>query len=137
MSRPLSTEPIRAWRIWRVSDEGDLLESPIYGDEWAPGEAFAADCTTHSLPDSGCGCGIYAVTTREIALEWAEWARASLPYRIVLGQVQLWGRVLPHLTGYRAENAYPYELELLDEGPELARSLRRRYLVDVVEPVAA
>ena len=95
MSRPLSTEPIRAWRIWRVSDEGDLLESPIYGDEWAPGEAFAADCTSHPQPDSGCGCGIYAVTTREIALE------------------------------------------LLDEGPELASSLRRRYLVDVVEPVAA
>ena len=45
--------------------------------------------------------------------------------------------MLPHLTGYRAESAYPYELELLDDGPELARALRRRYLVDVVEPVAA
>ena len=76
------------------------------------------------------------MTSRERALEWAEWARASLPYRVVLGTVNLWGRVLPHLAGYRAERAYPYALELLEDEPELERSLRARYRVDVVGPVA-
>ena len=76
------------------------------------------------------------MTTRERALEWAEWARASLPYRVVLGTVNLWGRVLPHLAGGRAERAYPYELELLEDEPELERSLRARYRVDVVGPGA-
>jgi hypothetical protein len=128
-------EPIRAWRIWRVSDNA-TLESPIYGDPWTPGQAFTADCPDHLVPSLACGCGVYAVTTRERALEWAEWARASLPYRVVLGTVQLWGRVLPHLAGYRAERAYPYELELLEAEPELEQSLRRSYLVDVVGPAA-
>jgi hypothetical protein len=126
-------EPIRAWRIWRVSDDS-VLESPIYGDRWMPGQAFTADCPNHLQPAVACGCGVYAVTTRERALEWAEWARASLPYRVVLGTVQLWGRVLPHLAGYRAERAYPYALELLEDEPELEHSLRTRYLVDVVGP---
>ena len=126
-------EPIRAWRIWRVADD-EVLESPIYGDRWTPCVPFTADCPNHPLPTPACGCGVYAVTTRERALEWAAWARASLPYRVVLGTVNLWGRVLPHLAGYRAERAYPYELELLEDEPELERSLRARYRVDVVGP---
>lgn len=130
----MRTEPIRAWRVWRVSDDAEL-ESPIYGDTWMPGVAFVADCPHHLQPAPACGCGVYAVTTRERAIEWAEWAQASLPYRVVLGTVQLWGRVLPHLAGYRAERAYPYALELLDAEPELEQSLRTRYLVDVVGPV--
>jgi hypothetical protein len=132
----IRTEPVRAWRIWRVG-AGGILESPIYGDEWRPRDAFDAECAGHRSPQGDCGCGVYAVATRERALEWAEWARSALPYRIVIGQVQLWGRVLPHSAGYRAERAYPYELELLDEDPELARELRETYLVDVLERAAA
>jgi hypothetical protein len=130
-------EPLQGWRIWRVSNGGDVLESPVYGDPWRPGEAFEAGCPAHPRPVGECGCGVYAVTTRERALEWAAWARSALPYAIVLGRVSLWGRVLPHLTGYRAERAYPYELELLDDVPGLARRLRDLYAVDVVEPAAA
>jgi hypothetical protein len=130
------TEPIEAWRIWRVG-AGGTLESPIYGDEWPALDAFAADCPQHPRPELECGCGVYAVATREQAVEWAEWARSALPYPIVLGRVQLWGRVFPHLIGYRAEHAYPYELELLEPDEVLARRLRHSYLVDVVERAAA
>lgn len=129
-------EPIQAWRVWRVGDDGSL-ESPIYGDEWRPCNSFDADCPEHPRPDPECGCGIYAVTTRERAHEWAEWARSALPHPIVLGRVQLWGRVLPHSAGYRAERAYPYELELLEADARLAHWLRRLYRVDVVERAAA
>jgi len=126
----MTHEPVRAWRIWRVDD--GALASPIYGDRWEPGAAFVADCREHERPTGECGCGIYAVTTRERALEWAEWARSALPFRVVLGRVSLWGRVLPHTLGYRAERAYPYELEVLDADRGLARELRAKYRVDVV-----
>jgi hypothetical protein len=57
--------------------------------------------------------------------------------------VQLWGRVLPHSAGYRAELAYPYELEvlvggLLDEADaeRLGRMLRDAYVVDIAQRAA-
>jgi hypothetical protein len=143
------TEPILAWRIWRLRSDPDrglvepLLESCVYGDVWAPCEPFAAECADHPGPAPACGCGIYAVTTRETALQWARWAQSALPHPVVLGQVQLWGRVLPHSAGYRAELAYPYELEvlaggLLDEADakRLGRMLRDAYLVDIAQHAA-
>jgi hypothetical protein len=145
----VSSEPILAWRIWRLSSESDrgvvepVLESCVYGDPWAPREAFAAACTGHPAPAPGCGCGIYAVTTRDTALEWARWAQSALPQPIVIGRVQLWGHVLPYSAGYRAELAYPYELEVLagqmfaqTEAERLGRMLRDAYLVDVAQLAA-
>ena len=107
-------EPILAWRSWRLRIDPEteavepVLESCVYGDPWPEREAFTAYCPEHARPDPRCGCGIYAVTTRVAALEWAGWAQSALPNPIVLGRVQLWGRVLPHSAGYRAETGYPY-----------------------------
>lgn len=142
-------EPIVAWRVWRLRTDVDrkvveaVLESCVYGDAWPAQEAFSAECLEHRRPTVSCGCGIYAVTTREAALEWARWAQSALPNPIVLGRVQLWGRVLPHAVGYRAELAYPYELEVLTangldeaEAQAMARRLRDRYLVDIVQRAA-
>jgi hypothetical protein len=57
--------------------------------------------------------------------------------------VQLWGRVLPHSAGYRAELAYPYDLEVLAgaaldeaEAEHVGRRLRDAYLVDLVRRAA-
>jgi hypothetical protein len=138
------TEPILAWRIWRLrlDPATDLpvpvLESCIYGYEWPAQETFAASCANHDRPAVGCDCGIYAVSSREAALEWARWAQSAVPHPVVLGQAQLWGRVFPHSLGYRAEFAYPYALEVLpgrDVTPSdawrLERGIRDSYLVDV------
>jgi hypothetical protein len=143
------TEPILAWRIWRLGWSSDgglvepLLESCVYGDPWAPREAFVAACADHPAPTPACACGIYALTTREAALEWARWAQSALPHPIVIGRVQLWGSVLPHAAGYRAELAYPYELEVLagdmldePEAESLGRMLRDAYLVDIAQRAA-
>ena len=65
------------------------------------------------------------------------------PNPIVLGRVQLWGRVLPHSAGYRAEIAYPYELGVLvsetlgvADARRLERLLQAAYLVDIAESAA-
>jgi hypothetical protein len=142
-------EPILAWRSWRLHIDPETeavvprLESCVYGDPWPERRAFPAYCPEHEKPEPTCGCGIYAVTTRVAALEWAGWAQSALPHPIVLGRVQLWGRVLPHSAGYRAELAYPYELEvlaggLLDEADadRLGRMLRDAYLVDIAQHAA-
>ena len=141
-------EPVLGWRIWRLrlSAAGvaaPVLESCIYRDPWPAQRAFSSECPDHPRPVPACGCGIYAVTTREAALEWARWAQSAVPHPIVVGRVQLWGRILPYSAGYRAELAYPYELEVLAgnglDGAgarRLASALRERYLVDVVQQAA-
>jgi hypothetical protein len=144
------TEPILAWRIWRLrlDDERNVvepvLESCVYGDEWPVQEAFSAACPRHDRPVVGCDCGIYAVASRAAALEWARWAQTAVPHPVVVGQVQLWGRVFPHSLGYRAELAYPYALEVLRgealgeaDAARLERGLRDSYLVDVAPSRAA
>jgi hypothetical protein len=140
-------EPILAWRIWRLrlNPETDVpepvLESCIYGDEWRAQEAFRAGCPSHDRPVTDCDCGIYAVSSRAKALEWARWAQTAIPHPVVVGQVQLWGRVFPHSLGYRAEIAYPYALEVLPwpaaDTSWIERGLRESYLVDVAAWQAA
>ena len=142
-------EPILGWRIWRLRIDPEteavapVLESCVYGEPWPERQAFTAYCPEHEKPEPRCGCGIHAVTTRAAALEWAGWAQSALPHPIALGQVQLWGRVLPHSAGYRAERAYPYELGVLvSENLEVAdtrrleRLLQAAYLVDITERAA-
>jgi hypothetical protein len=143
------TEPILAWRSWRLRIDPEteavvpVLESCVYGDPWPERAPFAAFCPEHELPHPSCGCGIYAVTSRVAALEWAGWAQSALPNPIVLGRVQLWGRLLPHSAGYRAQLAYPYELGVLASGTigaadarRLERLLQAGYLVDIAERAA-
>ena len=143
------TEPILSWRSWRLRIDPEthvvqpVLESCVYGEPWPERQAFASYCPAHALPEPDCGCGIYAVTTRRAALEWARWAQSALPNPIVLGRVQLWGRVLPHSAGYRAQLAYPYEVAVLaDEtlhvadARRLERLLQAAYLVDIAETAA-
>jgi hypothetical protein len=145
----IRTEPILAWRNWRLRIDPDthvvqpVLESCVYGEPWPERQAFTAYCPAHQLPDPACACGIYAVTTREAALEWAGWAQSALPNPIVLGRVQLWGRVLPHSAGYRAQLAYPYELGVLADktlhvadARRLERLLQAGYLVDITRDAA-
>lgn len=142
-------EPILAWRSWRLRIDPEteaikpVLESCVYGDLWPERQPFSAYCSEHEKPEPLCGCGIYAVTTRVAALDWAGWAQSALPHPIVLGRVQLWGRVLPHSAGYRAELAYPYELGVLAsetlsvaDARRLERLLQAAYLVDIAERAA-
>lgn len=123
MRVPDLTEPIVAWRAWRVAGArltGLGLDSP-----WLPGRPNAADCQQrgflfgtasvyhsvyHSAPNRDCTCGIWAFKSLEALIE------ASRGYDCpVFGEVYLWGRVLEcGEHGWRAEYAYPKELWLTD-----------------------
>lgn len=86
---------ITAWRIWRLDRDG-IVYSPIINVPWWPGEVMRA--TPHASADDG----IYASKTRP-EITWPPSARASWP--LVVGRVSLWGTVIEHEKGYRAENA--------------------------------
>ena len=43
----------------------------------------------------------------------------------------MWGDIVEHEKGYRAEFAYPYEITLLGGDESIASSLREQYQIDV------
>lgn len=93
---PLETTfgEIIAWRAWKV-DNGKLL-SPYQDTTWGPGEFMEGG-------DPFKGHGFYAHKTpqRLFAQETGNWH--------VVGTVKLWGNVVEHEEGYRAEFALPHE----------------------------
>lgn len=135
MTKPIQTsiEPVTAWRLWRlVRDvEGRLRLGPVgYGvGDWPPRDAFRARCRAgggspgnprklgrHRSPSMTCSCGIYASANLEELLQ-----PGGTPLIGVIGTVSMWGRVIEHEHGWRAEYAYPQRLRLvciacLDQG---------------------
>lgn len=96
------------------------------------GKSKAASFAALLRGDTGHVCGIHAFKTEEQALLHKLTAGGE-----AVGQVSLWGHVVEHEEGYRAEFAYPYSLQLYPmttgQEPNRLRSLRRGYGVDVEE----
>ena len=146
MSSPeTSIEPILGWRIWHVISGrgGPRLCSWAQFVDWPAGERMEAGCrgrlglgwrNDHEAPDRGHKCGIYALRDRlEVArmLRELEQGAPWKPRPAAIGRVSLWGRVIENTGGWRAQFAYPYDLELYGGNERLARELRERYAVDV------
>ncbi|MBI3648396.1 MAG: hypothetical protein HY240_06580 [Actinobacteria bacterium] len=108
-----TTDPIVAWRTWRLTGRRDgtnLRLRPVAGraKPWAPERPTEAVCRLgrmHVAPNVDCTCGLHA--TREPDLL----RRTKSPG--VLGRVALWGRVVEHELGYRAQFGYPQRLALV------------------------
>ena len=117
------TEPIVGFRAWRLvlDPEGPRLAPTTPRPTWPPREAPAATCSgthtrlymvfdptakPHRCPDEGCTCGWHA------AREASTLVRPGGP-AAVIGQVSLWGKVIEHARGWRAEHAYPARLRLV------------------------
>src|SRR5438105_11494452 len=101
---------ILAWRAFDV--EGKTRLYSLCGGQyrWSPKTPFRAECNcwprSHRpdiAPNPDGWCGIYALKSREDAQEYVEGG-------IIMAQVALWGRVIVHEYGYRAEFAYPQAL---------------------------
>lgn len=138
----MTTEPVLGWRLWHVRETsaGYRLGSWTRNAEWPAARRVEARCRRHDAPRAGHRCGIYAFRTRALA---EELLRRCAPLSlagcrpVALGSVSLWGRVVPHADGWRAQFAYPYELFLLGGDAGVARDLRDGYAVDVTPAALA
>lgn len=109
----ISTEPILAWRTWALTghrDGSDLLLRPVAGRSrpWRPlrpAEAACKHARLHAAPSLSCTCGLHGTHEADIL------RRTRCP--AVLGRVALWGHVIEHEYGYRAEFAYPQLVSLI------------------------
>jgi hypothetical protein len=108
MNIPDFIPPIVAYRAWHWDNLG--LRS-LNKEQWFPGEPLAASCrrsqpSCHQPPCLTCTCGVYAAKNfghlRDIG-----YARYG-----VHGETFLWGRVVEHRLGYRAQFGYPKSLVL-------------------------
>lgn len=131
---PDAIEPVVAWRYWRLREEGILRSLTGEQQPWIPGKPAVAGCRfgrhdpadtrfqlvacftpdPHRAPDEGCTCGIYAI--RDL-----RHLRGQLLFGFgptVVGEVLLWGKVIPGRHGYRAERAYPRSLKVFERFAE-------------------
>ena len=113
-SWPDCISPIIGFRSWQWDRAG--IRS-LNGKRWQPGTPLEAGCTvcdfavgrrgpkagqrSHSAPQLDCTCGIYANKRLE------HLRRPSYERLIIHGEVLLWGMVVEHQYGWRAQYAYP------------------------------
>lgn len=137
-------EPVTGWRRWSVEMFGNELRSNN-GIRWTPYEKLTAECkqvtqlydvllgrpTEVKCKGVHCTCGIYAYKTPEDA-KFGENAPRNLGTSSnvdVWGECYLWGRVIEHSRGWRAQFAYPKSF--VDSG--IARQLATVYGCKVVQ----
>ena len=108
----LEPEALSAWRAWGLAgsrDGRDVRLLPVAGSKrpWATFEPTRAFCRRRHarIPDVGGRCGLHAMRVAD------ETRRTRDPS--VVGTVALWGRVVEHEHGYRAEWGYPQRLSLI------------------------
>jgi len=116
-------EPIVGWRRWNFMYPhflANLGNDTIY----VPREKIEARCeqVDHSeqqAPHLTCTCGIYAYKEKPRLLGdirntyGRALARLAPPVsglRLVYGEINLWGKVIEHEDGYRAQFGYPKRL---------------------------
>ncbi len=106
---PPEVGEIVAWRAWRIiqTSAGLRLMSVTQKSMWEPGEPMVGKPSANSLE------GIYASKTRAM-IENSPYATYS-----IIGEVALWGEVVEHENGYRAQYAKPLTLEFLSIMPAI------------------
>jgi hypothetical protein len=110
-------EPIVAYRCWRYRLSADATTlmpfSDRGGNDWEGSwrRWVVASCPSgmHRAPDERCACGFYALKSVDaVAFMITDlWSKTSAlePEGIVLGRVELAGKIVEHDQGYRAERA--------------------------------
>ena len=107
MRVPDYISPIVAYRAWQWDSAG--LKS-FCSEPWHPGRPLAATCRRlvrdaahhfHEAPEMNCTCGIYAAKSRD------DLRRAGYAGFGIHGEVYLWGTVVEHEIGWRAQYACP------------------------------
>jgi hypothetical protein len=116
LNTPDYISPVVAYRVWRWDATG--LKS-LNGEPWRPGRHLEARCRVapaprhmrvvdgaDKVPDRNCTCGVYAAKNIE------HLRQLGYADRGICGEVYLWGTVVEHALGWRAQFAYPKNLVL-------------------------
>ena len=101
MNVPDYVSPIIGHRVWLWDGSKPMS---INGELWQPSQPLVAKCkrgSPHQPPHIDCSCGVYAAKTTEQLT-----ALGLRPYGIC-GEVYLWGTIIEHRFGWRAQFAYP------------------------------
>lgn len=136
----LGDEPLRGWRKWSVAD-GDLRS--LNGIPWPHREPFVAACehpksgahpADEPAPQRACTCGHYAAKSLALLADSGYGLAPASTSRTEIdsayGAVKLWGRVVPHARGFRAQYAYPEFVIVRD--PLVAKLIARNYGCEVM-----
>jgi hypothetical protein len=95
---------IKAYRVWRsrptIDRDSWILASVSMGTIWRPGVPMDGDV------DGYHRAGVFAFKDLKSAQEWALADDFRYPVTVV-GEVDMWGLVMEHERGYRAQYARP------------------------------
>lgn len=135
---PDGIQPIVAYRAWRYDGgrQRDALQPFRRGFGWHKGWNLASclatprgpnTATFHRAPAEGCSCGFYALKEPRYV------GALSVPpgMSMILGKVELAGKIIEHTAGYRAERARVVQLLPMRGQRRVAKSLATIYGVDV------
>lgn len=104
--------------------------------EWHPGRPVHAVCVGggHPAPAVGCWCGVSGARDLDALRDHG---LCVLPGPLIVGEVDLWGRILDERYGYRAEHAYPASIGLVTEtaGDDAEQAVLRQVLAEYGVPV--
>jgi len=134
--KPLEFEPLEvgeivAYRAWLLTFDGLLTSVHIKHALWKPGHPMQGKINDVFI--YGEGGGVHAAKDVEAVREYIgdvqTYDMATDSYRtLVIGTVVLWGEVIEHERGYRAEYAQIASLdEITGDNPEALRRLRETY----------
>lgn len=136
---PDYADALTGYRCWNVFANG-LMVGQSYAEPWPMYQPFVGRCgftksqahvvNGHWVPAPvwHCGCGVHALKElavaeqrliEEMAILHGGWNAAAFadyqpPTGRVWGSVKIWGRIVEHDIGYRAEYAYPGDLYCQD-----------------------
>jgi len=128
------SEPLIAYRIWHINGDSKLYPLTRY-EPWEYGNIVETD----EIPTIESSCrqrGIHAWKNMGDLIEYLNPNR--YPVIHIIGRVALWGKIVEHQFGYRAQFAYPHSLDMiLPQKPPLINykrienSLRDNYKCEV------
>lgn len=88
---------IIAHRCWWLLPNNRLFSTYMYDYEWMPGVSATGDVKSYGIHAFKYECDVYAYS--------AEFHAINITRSLVFGTVKLWGEIVEHERGYRAEFA--------------------------------
>jgi hypothetical protein len=148
---PDSVEPEVGWRTWATPIALPKFGVPpkLYSASqdyyWVPRQEGVATCIEckNDVPGEHCGCGFYAARDLEHLTQLGYERHGMFPALSrmgfqpeqvvrVVGEVLLWGKVIPAAQGWRSSKAYPKTVYVEWEHRHLAGPLAESYGCDVL-----